>query len=149
MLLSVPQNAPVSLIGDLLRLLAREFGVQGLSIARHPCLVLYAYDVTTGVVVDIGDRLNIVPIIDGTLGDLLPFALSMLWLHIWQFSGYVVQNAICSLPYGSAHISESLREKLSERNAGLYAFISVVERYILRYVMEQVSRAVIGSKIST
>lgn len=70
-LLSVPQNVPTSLVGDLIRLLVSRrstdggYGVKGAAVTRHPCLVLYAYDVTTGVVVDIGDRLNIVPVVDG------------------------------------------------------------------------------------
>lgn len=36
-----------------------------MAIARQPSLILYSYDVTTGVVVDIGERLSIVPVIDG------------------------------------------------------------------------------------
>lgn len=40
--------------------------IQGAAISRQPNLILYAYDVATGVVVDIGDCLNIVPIVDGT-----------------------------------------------------------------------------------
>lgn len=38
---------------------------KGAAISRQPSLVLYAYDVATGVVVDIGDCINIVPVIDG------------------------------------------------------------------------------------
>ena len=64
-MLTVPQNAPTSMIGELLKVLLKDMRVPAAGVARHPCLVLYAYDVTTGVVVDIGDRLNIVPIVDG------------------------------------------------------------------------------------
>lgn len=53
------------MIGDLMRALLVDIGVQSAFVTRQPSLVLYAYDVTTGVVVDIGDRLNIVPVIDG------------------------------------------------------------------------------------
>lgn len=65
--MTVPQSVPTHLIGDLLRILLCDFGCYGVQVARHPSLVLYAYDVTTGVVVDISaDRLTIVPMIDGT-----------------------------------------------------------------------------------
>ncbi|CAB3406419.1 unnamed protein product [Caenorhabditis bovis] len=114
-LLSIPQNIPNVLVGDLLQVCLDDCKFQAAAITRQPSLILYAYDVTTGVVVDIGDRLNIVPVIDG----------------------YVVESAICSIPYGSAQMGESLRASLSAHNKGLYAFQSPVEKLILRYVMEQ------------
>lgn len=64
-MLSVPQNAPIAMVGDVMRTLLADFGVRGVFVSRQPFLILYAYDVTTGVVVDFGDRLNIVPVIDG------------------------------------------------------------------------------------
>ena len=39
--------------------------VKNVSIVRQPSLVLYSYDVTTGVVVDLGEHFSIVPVIDG------------------------------------------------------------------------------------
>ncbi|VDK64582.1 unnamed protein product [Onchocerca ochengi] len=64
-LLSIPQNIPTALIADLLKIILEEMCFQGAAISRQPSLVLYAYDVATGVVVDIGDCVNIVPVIDG------------------------------------------------------------------------------------
>ncbi|KAK6054195.1 Actin [Cooperia oncophora] len=90
---------------------------KGAAITRQPSLILYAYDVTTGVVVDIGDRLNIVPVIDG----------------------YVVESAICSIPYGATQVREALRTTLCSKNKGLYSFQSPIEKLILRYVLEQTS----------
>lgn len=57
------------------------------------------------------------------------------------FLGYIVQNAIVSLPYGGSKIADVLRSKLSEQNPGVYSFMSPVERYILRYIVEQVNFA--------
>jgi len=111
----LPQNVPAVMVGDLLRSLLNDIRFESAAVTRQPSLVLYAYDVTTGVVVDIGDRLNIVPVIDG----------------------YVVESAIISLPYGASQIAEALRTKMSDHNIGLYAFQSPVERLILRYIMEQ------------
>jgi len=99
----------------MMRALLTDFGVRGVFVSRQPFLILYAYDVTTGIVVDIGDRLNIVPVIDG----------------------YVVQSAIVSLPYGGHNVSDGLRSKLIERNWTPYSFMSEVEKYILRFVMEK------------
>ncbi|MFH4974826.1 hypothetical protein AB6A40_001535 [Gnathostoma spinigerum] len=115
MLLSVPQDIPTAAIADMLRLFLREFGFMGVAISRQPSLVLYGYDATTGVVVEIGDAVSIVPIIDG----------------------YVLDNAIISLPYGARQISRALQEYLNEVDMGSFQFQSPVERLILRYVMEQ------------
>lgn len=114
-MLSIPQNIPTVLIADILKISLQELHFQGVAISRQPSLILYAYDVTTGVVVDIGDQLSIVPVIDG----------------------YVVDNAVVSLPYGAIQITNALQSKLAESNMGLYISRSPVERLILRYVMEQ------------
>ncbi|VDN01528.1 unnamed protein product [Thelazia callipaeda] len=114
-LLSIPQNISTFLISNLLKIVLEEMCFQGAAISRQPSLILYAYDVATGVVIDIGDCLNIVPVIDG----------------------YVVDNAIVSLPYGAAHIVNSLQGKLMESSVSGYSFQSPVEMLISRYVMEQ------------
>ncbi|CEF59898.1 Actin, alpha cardiac muscle 1 [Strongyloides ratti] len=114
-LLSLPQNIPPILLGDILKLLLDQGYFNGVSVTRQPSLILYSYDVTTGVVVDIGERLNIVPVIDG----------------------YIVDNAVINLPYGALQIEDCLRVKLNETNEGFYSFQGPVERMILRYLMEQ------------
>ncbi|KAL3981876.1 Actin family protein [Acanthocheilonema viteae] len=113
-LLSIPQNIPTALISDLLKIVLEEMYFQGAAVSRQPSLVLYAYDVATGVVVDIGDCVNIVPVIDG----------------------YVVDSAIVSLPCGATQIINALQAKLMESNCG-YTFQSSVEMLISRFVMEQ------------
>ncbi|CAJ0937040.1 unnamed protein product, partial [Mesorhabditis belari] len=113
-LLSLPQNIPSSIIGELLQTLLGELGFRAAGITRQPSLILYSYDVTTGVVVDIGDRLNIVPVIDG----------------------YMVESAVVSIPMGAQQIRDSLRTSLASHNKGLFSFQTPCERLILRYVME-------------
>ncbi|CAJ0573764.1 unnamed protein product, partial [Mesorhabditis spiculigera] len=113
-LLSLPQNIPTSVIGDLLHTLLQQFHFKAAGITRQPSLILYAYDVTTGVVVDIGDRLNIVPVIDG----------------------YMVESAVVSIPMGAQQIRDSLRTSLASHNNGLFSFQTPCERLILRYLME-------------
>lgn len=48
-----------------MKILLTQFKCKGVAMAKQSILSLYAYDITTGIVVDIGDRLNIVPVIDG------------------------------------------------------------------------------------
>uniref|UniRef100_A0A914XZK7 Actin n=1 Tax=Panagrolaimus superbus TaxID=310955 RepID=A0A914XZK7_9BILA len=114
-LLSISQNIPSLFISELLKILLHENNFKAATIARQPSLILYSYDVTTGIVVDIGERLNIVPVIDE----------------------YIVENAIVSLPFGARQIRESLRENLKQRNNGLYAYQSPIEHILLRYAVEQ------------
>uniref|UniRef100_A0A0N5A0G8 PH domain-containing protein n=1 Tax=Parastrongyloides trichosuri TaxID=131310 RepID=A0A0N5A0G8_PARTI len=114
-LLSLPQNIPPALFGDILKLLLGPGYFNGASVTRQPSLILYSYDVTTGVVVDIGEKLNIVSVIDG----------------------YIVDNAVINLPYGALQIEDCLRTKLNETNEGFYSFQGPVEKMILRYLMEQ------------
>lgn len=54
------------------------------------------------------------------------------------FKGYIVENAVITLPYGALQIANALKKKLLEANMSPYSFKSPVERLILRYVMEQV-----------
>uniref|UniRef100_A0A7E4V8E4 PH domain-containing protein n=1 Tax=Panagrellus redivivus TaxID=6233 RepID=A0A7E4V8E4_PANRE len=113
-LLSIPQNVPQIFISDLLKILLEENNFKAASIARQPSLILYSYDVTTGVVVDIGERVNVVPVIDE----------------------YIVDSAIVSLPFGAQQIRDSLRQNLKQSNNGLYAYQSPIEHVLLRYVVE-------------
>jgi actin-related protein len=102
-MLSIPQSIPSVFITELLNTLIKGLRFKAASVARHPSLILD--DVTTGVVVDIGERLNIVPVIDE----------------------YIVENAIISLPFGAQQIRDSLQKRLGERNNGVCAFNSAVE----------------------
>lgn len=114
-LLSIPQNLPSVFTSELLNLLLEVNGFKAATIAKQPSLILYSYDVTTGIVVDIGERLNIYPVIDE----------------------YIVENAIVSLPFGAHQIRDSLRKSLQKGNNGLYSYQSPVEHTLLRYVVEQ------------
>uniref|UniRef100_A0A1S4M122 Actin, putative n=1 Tax=Ixodes scapularis TaxID=6945 RepID=A0A1S4M122_IXOSC len=51
----------------LARALLEGLGVGGLSVTHQAICALYAYNTTSGIVVDLGDRLDIVPITDGRL----------------------------------------------------------------------------------
>ncbi|CAD5227523.1 unnamed protein product [Bursaphelenchus xylophilus] len=116
-LLSISQDVPTTYASQLLHLLLEALHFQAATIARQPSLILYSYDVTTGVVVDIGETLHIVPVIDE----------------------YIVDSAIVSLPFGAQQIRNALKRRLqnSANGAGI-GFHSPVEHIVLQEVVRQV-----------
>ncbi|KAL3071017.1 hypothetical protein niasHT_037176 [Heterodera trifolii] len=65
-LLAIPHSLALRAASELVKMLLNtaQFGFKGVTVVRQPTLVLYSYDVTTGVVVDLGEQLSIVPVID-------------------------------------------------------------------------------------
>uniref|UniRef100_A0A1I8BJD3 PH domain-containing protein n=1 Tax=Meloidogyne hapla TaxID=6305 RepID=A0A1I8BJD3_MELHA len=136
-LMSIPEYMDIEAASEILKmLLDKSFGfrvtlkkfllyglsnLQNVGIVRQPSLVLYSYDVTTGVVVFLGDHFSIVPIIDE----------------------FVVQDAVnLILPYGAKQIRDKLRTKLDLKgwlNALNIANTSTatVEDLLLRFIAEK------------
>ena len=48
-----------------MNVLFEHFGVQGIYMQEQSVLSMYSYHETTGVMVDIGDRMDIVPVVEG------------------------------------------------------------------------------------
>nr|CAD2158777.1 unnamed protein product [Meloidogyne enterolobii] len=122
-LMSIPEYMDIEAASDILKmLLDKSFGFRNVGIVRQPSLVLYSYDVTTGVVVFIGEHFSIVPIIDE----------------------FVVQDAVnLILPYGAKQIRDKLRTKL-DLKGWLNALDSsstnssaTVEELLLRFLVEK------------
>ena len=63
--LSVPRVLTTTTQAELLRLLFDKFGVRSINLTHQSILALYAYNATSGIVVDVGERMDIVPVIDG------------------------------------------------------------------------------------
>jgi actin-related protein len=42
-----------------------EYQVKAIGMVYQPIMALYSYSVTSGIVVDIGERCDVVPVIDG------------------------------------------------------------------------------------
>ncbi|KAI6207132.1 hypothetical protein M3Y94_00994900 [Aphelenchoides besseyi] len=115
-LLSVAQDVPAIHVAPLLRILLETIGFQAATIARQPSLILFSYDVTTGVVVDLGERLHIVPVIDE----------------------YIVDSAVISLPFGAAQIRSAVRKRLEGGEAAtLIDNPSAVAHVALREAVRQ------------
>ena len=63
--LSLPRSFNTATLGEILRLLFDKFGAQGVNLTHQSILAMWSYNATSGVVVDVGDRMDVVPVIDG------------------------------------------------------------------------------------
>ncbi|XP_076304014.1 uncharacterized protein LOC143222053 isoform X3 [Tachypleus tridentatus] len=108
----VPRSFSIQTQIAILKTLFEEFGVKGINLTHQAILALYAYNTTSGIVVDIGDRMDIIPITHG----------------------YIVESGITRLPYGGQRILHHLRHALSQKHVSL---ISDIEAYMIRYIQEK------------
>ncbi|XP_076064584.1 uncharacterized protein LOC143038846 [Oratosquilla oratoria] len=109
--LSVPRILNPNTQVELLKILFDKFECRSVNLTHQSILSLYAYNATSGIVVDLGERMDIVPVIDG----------------------YIVDGGVSRVPYGGYRILDHLRQFLYMRNVSL---VTEVEGYILRYVLE-------------
>lgn len=111
-MLSTPQTLSDSLRAGLMNALVDKMGAQGVCMVQQSLLALYSYRTTTGIIVDIGHRIEILPIYDG----------------------FVLEGGVARCPYGSTKVVDSLKKSLLETN---YKFASDVELLLVRHIMEQ------------
>lgn len=52
---------------EVLSILIGQYGVAGVNMVNQSLLIPYIYNATSGIVVDIGERIEIVSIMDGEL----------------------------------------------------------------------------------
>ncbi|GIY41922.1 actin [Caerostris darwini] len=110
--LSMPRNLSLQTKLKIARLLLDDFKVKGINLTHQAILSLHAYNSKSGIIVDIGDRLDVIPIIEG----------------------YIVESGVTRLPYGGQRMIHHLKHTLAEKNISL---VSDVETYLARYVLEQ------------
>ena len=91
-----------------------QIGVPSLLLQDQAVLALYSYGAVSGVVVDIGDRCDIVPIIDGCR----------------------VDGGAVRLPFGGNAVTDSLTRLSTEKGV---RYFSDTEAYITRYVKETIA----------
>ncbi|KAL4226512.1 hypothetical protein ACF0H5_014497 [Mactra antiquata] len=111
-MLSTPQNLGDKLRGNLMRVLVDDLHVRGVCMVQQALLSLYSYNAMSGIIVDIGERLEIMPIYDGLL----------------------IDHGVSRQAYGGKKIQDSLYISLLENR---YEFNSPVEKYLVRYLAEQ------------
>jgi actin-related protein len=64
-ILSVPRSFNAKTQTEIINILFDQFGVSAVNMTHQSVLALYSYNATSGVVVDIGERMDIVPINEG------------------------------------------------------------------------------------
>ncbi|XP_054719083.1 uncharacterized protein LOC129228429 [Uloborus diversus] len=106
-----PKN-PLRNREKILEVLFEKFRSKGAFVAIQAVLALYTGGRTTGVVLDTGAGIShVVPV----------------------YEGYAIHHAICRLEYAGKHLTEYLRELLTERG---YYFTTTAEREIVRDIKE-------------
>lgn len=103
---------------------------------RQPSLILYSYDVTTGVVVDLGEHFSIVPVIDGALFRLPPIYFIHSAFFVLEF---VVDDAVQPIPFGAQHLREQIAKNVNLQQAfGLLGESPLIRELLLKFVVEKV-----------
>ncbi|XP_035829072.1 actin [Aplysia californica] len=111
-MLSTPQNLGDVLKKGLMECLVDQLNVRGVCMVQQALLSLYSYNATSGIIVDIGHRIEILPI----------------------FDGFVIEGGVARCPYGAQKVQESLTTGLLGNN---YKFVSSTEQILVRYLMEK------------
>lgn len=111
-MLSTPASFNDRIKAKFMDLFINHFKVMAVSMACQAILSLYSYNTTTGVVVDIGDRIEILPVADG----------------------YVVENGVTRVPYGGQMITNALHHSVTNQPNRL---ITDIEFQIFRLAMEK------------
>lgn len=110
--LSMPRNLSLQTKLKIACMLLDDFRVKGINLTHQAILSLHAYNSKSGIIVDIGDRLDVIPIIEG----------------------YIVESGVTRLPYGGQRMIHHLKHALAEKNISV---VSDVETYLARYILEQ------------
>ena len=112
LLMTVPPTTPEQERAELAEaLMGAVFQFQSILFQEQALLSLYSYNTTTGLVVDIGDHIDIVPVIDG----------------------YAIEAGIHRLPFGGNAITEYLTKLLTAKGI---RYFSETETYINRFIKE-------------
>lgn len=64
---NVPRRLNAETQAELVRVVFETFGASAVNLTHQSVLCLLSYNATSGIVVDIGERIDIVPIMDGQL----------------------------------------------------------------------------------
>lgn len=111
LLLTLPSTTPENERNELAELLLESFRFSGIYFQEQAILALYSYNTTSGVVVDIGDHIDIVPVIDG----------------------FKIESGITRLVFGGNTITESFSKLITSNGI---RYFSETETFINRFIKE-------------
>lgn len=110
--LSVPRTFSDSTKHAIAAMLFDEFGVESVNMGHQTVFAFYAYNAQSGVMVDLGERMDVVPIVHG----------------------YKVDAGVSRSPVGGKELRDKLQHYLLGRN---YSLTSFVDSFITRYTLEK------------
>ena len=110
--LSVPRNFNDKTKAAIASLLFDEFEVESVNMGHQTVFALHSYRTDTGVVVDIGERMDVVPIV----------------------SGYKVQSGISRTTTGGGNLVNNMKHALLGHN---YSLTSDLDSYVVKHVIEK------------
>ncbi|CAB4054141.1 unnamed protein product [Lepeophtheirus salmonis] len=112
--LSVPRSLDDKTKIAVSSVLFEEFAIRSLNMAHQAVFSMYAYQSKTGIVVDIGERMDIIPIVDG----------------------YKVGSGMSRSPVGGRELRNRTAQYLQVKNHNL-STSSPVDDYVLRAALEK------------
>ena len=110
--LSVPRTFNEKTKLAIASLLFEEFEVEALNVGHQSTFSLLSYSTNTGVIVDIGNRIDIVPIVQG----------------------YKVASGVSKVSTGGVQLHDQMRQSLAGRN---YALNSPLDTFIIGNTIER------------
>ena len=113
LMLSLPHSISAKSQKELLELLFDSLKFQAVNMAHQSILSLCLYNTTTGIVVDVGERVDIVPISDG----------------------YILDAGVSRIPnFGGANVQNHLQKAIVHKHS---SYSTQVEHLVLRYLQEE------------
>lgn len=112
--LSVPRSFNERTKHSIAGMLFEEFGVRSVNMAHQTTFAFYAYNAKSGIMVDLGERMDIVPIVDG----------------------YKLQAGVSRSPVGGKELRSKLQHYLLGRN---YSLTSFIDSYVTRFAIENLA----------
>ena len=110
-LLTHPPTVPEQDRNELAELLLEAFMFDGVCFQEQAVLALYSYNTTSGIMVDIGDHIDVVPFIDG----------------------YKIEAGVSRMLFGGNAVTEYLSKLITAKGI---RYFSETEVYINRFIME-------------
>lgn len=111
---SLPRNLSINAQTALIKLLLEDLNVKAVSLTNQALLTLYAHDVSTAVVVDIGDRTDVLPVVDG----------------------FIVENGVTKLPHGGQRLIHHMKHSLAEKRISLS---NDIDSFVVQYIIENLA----------
>lgn len=112
LIMTLPPTTTAQNRNELAELLLEGVGFSAIYFQEQALLALYSYNTTSGVVVNIGDQTEIVPIVDG----------------------YKIEAGVTRIPFGGSSITEYLSKLITDKGI---RYFSETESYINRFLKEQ------------